>query len=294
MKPRTAITLVVTAAALWGTTGTAQALGPDGIDPLAVGTFRLAVAAPALWVIASFLGEAPRPPLPRPSLLIAGAAMASYQPWFFSAVARTGVAVGTLVAIGSAPILTAGGVWLLERRRPGLGWWTGTGIAGLGLMLLLRPSSGVDAAGVGLAVMAGISYAAYALAAKRLLPAASPVRAMAAVFTVAAIGGIGWLPFTNTSWAASTAGTAVILHLGLVATAVAYALFSAGLRIIRVDTAATLSLAEPLVATLLGVVILGETLTGGTLLGAAALAVGLIVVSADEIGERRQGADVAH
>lgn len=60
MKPRTAIALVVTAAALWGTTGTAQALGPDGIDPLAVGTFRLAVAAPALWVIASFLGEARR------------------------------------------------------------------------------------------------------------------------------------------------------------------------------------------------------------------------------------------
>lgn len=54
------------------------------------------------------------------------------------------------------------------------------------------------------------------------------------------------------------------------------------------------SAVEPLAATLLGVVILGETLTGGTLLGAAALGVGLIVVSADELGQRRQGADVAH
>ena len=41
MKQNSAVLMVLLAAMLWGTTGTAQALAPPGATPLAVGTVRL-------------------------------------------------------------------------------------------------------------------------------------------------------------------------------------------------------------------------------------------------------------
>ena len=48
-------------------------------------------------------------------MLIAAAGVAAYQLSFFAAVADTGVAVGTIVALGSAPALTGVIEWALER-----------------------------------------------------------------------------------------------------------------------------------------------------------------------------------
>jgi len=61
-------------------------------------------------------------------------------------------------------------------------------------------------------------------------------------------------------WLATPRGALVALHLGLLATAAAYALLAAGLRRVTVATAATMSLAEPLTAAALGVALLGERL----------------------------------
>ena len=47
------------------------------------------------------------------------AGVAVYQLAFFAAVADTGVAVGTIVALGSAPTLTGLFEWIIDRRRPG-------------------------------------------------------------------------------------------------------------------------------------------------------------------------------
>jgi DME family drug/metabolite transporter len=71
----------------------------------------------------------------------------------------------------------------------------------------------------------------------------------------------------------------VALHLGLLATAAAYALFSRGLSQVPVATAVTLSLAEPLTAGLLGVFLLGERLTAWALLGIVLLLSGLILIA---------------
>lgn len=47
-----AVAAVLLAAALFGTTGTAQALGPDSTTPLGVGAARLAVGGPVLLAAA--------------------------------------------------------------------------------------------------------------------------------------------------------------------------------------------------------------------------------------------------
>src|SRR4051794_7874259 len=92
---------VLFAAVLFGTTGTARAIGPD-LDPLAVGAARIVVGAVLLAAFAVVRGGV-RAPAGRRTVLFAGACVAVYQATFFAALAETGVAVGTVVAIGSAP-----------------------------------------------------------------------------------------------------------------------------------------------------------------------------------------------
>src|SRR3954465_15511779 len=106
---------VLLAALCFGTTGTAQALGPAGLSPAGVGAARILVGG-ALLVAVS--GLAPLPRLRPGALLVAAAGVAAYQLCFFAAVADTGVAVGTIVALGSAPATAGAPGGGLERAAP--------------------------------------------------------------------------------------------------------------------------------------------------------------------------------
>src|SRR5687767_14982902 len=94
---------VLLAALCFATTGTAQALGPSGTDPVGVGAARILVGGVLLVVVALAVPGAFRGRWAPGPVLAAAAAVASYQLAFFAAVADTGVAVGTIVALGSAP-----------------------------------------------------------------------------------------------------------------------------------------------------------------------------------------------
>lgn len=267
MTDRRGLALIIVAAALWGTTGTAQALGPADAEPIAVGVARLLLAAPALLVIAR-----PRR-VPREDLLlilIAGAGMAAYQPLFFSAVEAAGVAVGTVVAIGSAPLLAGALGWVVDGHRPSRPWWIATmlGIAGVGSTSLAGVSD-ASPAGVALALGAGLSFAVYLIASRRVVVRSSPVSSMALIFTAAATLSLLVLPWVDLGWVATGSGLIMELHLGLIATALAYVLFSLGLRTTTAATAATASLFEPVTAGLLGVLVLGETPGVGGWIGIA-------------------------
>src|SRR3954468_23214520 len=96
---------VTLAALCFATTGTAQALGPAGTSPVGVGAARILVGGALLVAVA--LARRPRTKTrwsARP-VAAAVAGVAVYQLAFFAAVADTGVAVGTIVALGSAPTL---------------------------------------------------------------------------------------------------------------------------------------------------------------------------------------------
>jgi DME family drug/metabolite transporter len=275
--------LVLAAAVLWGTTGTARVLAPAGTSPLSVGAVRIIIGAAALLAAAGLHGGLPwGGRWPRGPLMAGMVAVAGYQPAFFSAVARTGVAVGTMVAIGSAPVLAGLLAWLVRGERPARRWYAATTLAimGCGLLAVAGQPVRFSPDGVTLAVVAGAAYAVYTVAAKELLARHDQVQAMAILFgggalllvPVAALHPLGWL--------ATLRGGLVALHLGLVATAAAYVLFAAGLHRVSVAKAATVSLAEPLTAAILGVALLGERLTMAGLAGAAALLAGLAILAA--------------
>ena len=96
---------ILAAAILWGTTGTSQAFAPQGATPLAIGALRLIVGGLVLLALALWKTDVRR--VGRwhwPTAVAAGLSTAMYQVTFFAGVKLTGVAVGTLIAIGSAPI----------------------------------------------------------------------------------------------------------------------------------------------------------------------------------------------
>jgi drug/metabolite transporter, DME family len=283
--------LVVAAAVLWGTSGAAQELGPRGTNPPAVAALRSMLGGGLLVAVVlvarggrGLVGVARRSPV---ALAGAVTAMALFQLGYFGGIRFAGVAVGTLVAIGSAPV-TAGLLDLLRGRRPTGRWAVATAVTILGTALLLAPGAGgvtVRPAGVALALLAGASYASYAVVSKRMLDHGVPsTTAMAAAFVGASVLLSPLLFFVDVSWAGTPRGLAVLLWLGVMTIALGYVLFARGLGGLQPATATTLTLAEPLTAALIAVLLLGERLSGPALVGAMLVAVGLVLAGGGRAG----------
>jgi DME family drug/metabolite transporter len=210
--------------------------------------------------------------------------VALYPLCFFAAVARTGVVIGTLVAIGSAPVIAGLLAWLLRGEVPGPRWIAATllAISGCSLLVLAQGDVRLDLIGMLLALGAGLSYALYTLLSKDLMATLPPDAVMALLFGLGALLLLPLLLFSDIRWITQPSGLWVVLHLGLVATALSYLLFGRGLKLIAPARAVTLSLAEPLTAGVLGVVLLGESLTPGAVLGILLLLAALLWLALDQ------------
>ncbi|MEU7743164.1 EamA family transporter [Nonomuraea sp. NPDC049158] len=287
---------VIGASVLWGTAGTAGLL--VSADSIALAAARLVIGGTALALFGLFAGagagaRARRGPLvtPRlpvtPGLLVAAVAVAVYQLCFFAAVARTGVAIGTVVAIGSGPVFTGVLSWLLHGERPSRRWAMATAAAVCGCAALIvgggAQAGGQMVSGVLFALLGGLLYAFYAVTAARAISTgASSNAVMGVMFGGAAVIMVPILLWRGTEWLAEPRGLLAALYLGIGATALSYFLYGRGLRTTPVATAATLALAEPAVAALLGLVVLGERLTPVSVAGLVLLAISLVVVAVPE------------
>lgn len=290
-----AVAAVLLAAALFGTSATTLALlAPDAPGP-SVAAMRLLVGAAGLVVFvllrASHGGTGSRELRSvgrRPVVWVMGAAVAGYQALFFMGTARAGVAIGTLISLAAAPFLAGLLGWILREGAPGWAWVVSTLVAVAGLSLLVSSNLDVDEPiGMLYALGAGACYAVYTVIGVRLArEGVAPSVVLAASFS---IGAVLLLPAAVTStWWFSLEGVVAVLWLGLVATTVAYLLFGVGLRALQPGHIATLNLFEPVVATVLGVVVLREYLGMAGWLGTllVLLALGFLGV-AD--GRRRAG-----
>jgi drug/metabolite transporter, DME family len=291
MKSGRGVVMVLLAAVLWGTTGTAQSLAPAGLSPYAVGAWRLLLASVFFAAVAArsdrralaLRGHAG-------AVVIAGAAMAAYNLAFFAGVRETGVAIGTAVALGSGPIWAGVLQMLFAGRRPSGVWWLGTSLAVAGgVLLVLGGGSAITVSplGVALCALAGLSYAVYALVSKRLVGAAAPEIVTLWVFGVAALiamplaGIAAWR--LGTAWLPGGLQVLMVIYLGVVTCGVAYLLFSHALRSVSGPTAVTLALAEPVVAFTLAVAVLGERPAAAAFAGLALVLMGLGVVVKAEL-----------
>jgi inner membrane transporter RhtA len=224
----------------------------DALGPLGTVFLRIAFSAVLLLVAARRqVGASARRHVAL--LLLFGCVIGAMNMCFYGAIAR--IPLGIAVAIEFVGPL---GVAAVTSRRPREFLWIGLAVLGL---VLLTPTIGtdLDPVGVGLALAAGAGWASFILISPRVaravggagLALAMPV---AAVFT---------LPF------ALAAGGLERLDLGLLAGALAVAILSTALPLslefeaLRRMTARAYGVIvtlEPVVATLVGVVILGQVL----------------------------------
>jgi DME family drug/metabolite transporter len=212
--------------------------------------------------------------------LLAGIFVAAYQLCFFWGVSRTGVAIGTIVMGGSSPVF--GGLldYAFQRRKVGRRWIISTGMAILGCSMLLSDSRNLqaDAFGILLSVAAGFSYASYALVMKRMLPGKATEDVTAVIFCTGALFMSPFLFTADLHWLTLPRGWLLMLHLGVLATGLAYWLFARGLESTPISSALTLTLAEPMTASVLGVVVVGERLSGTAWGGLLLIFSGLLVL----------------
>ncbi|HEU4514466.1 MAG TPA: EamA family transporter [Nocardioidaceae bacterium] len=271
--------LVLAGAALFGTVGTAQALGPDvPSSSLAASRMLLTAVVFAAIAVAVGSGRGMAVAVRAAPTWFAGAGQGAFNLFFLAAMKETGVAVGTLVAIGAAPVLTG----LIARHVTRL-WLGATAVAVAGLVLLVygQQSGSMEASplGVALALGAAASYATYIVAGNAAEARGLETQSfLAAAFSVSAVVTLPWLLLGGLGWVTTAGGAALLGYLVLVPTILAYSLFNRGLRGVRSSTASTLALIEPVIAAGLAYVLLGERLGPLGLVGAGMILVGLLLI----------------
>lgn len=282
---------VLLAAMLWGTTGTAQSFIEGAAHPLTIGALRLGIGGFTLLLVVVAAKKIVFHEVPWQAVFLSAAAMAVFQPFFFSAVQSTGVAVGTVVAIGSAPVFSGMIEWIVLKRRPDRVWVFATIFAIIGSILLFinGESSTIRLSGVFLALGAGAAFAGYAMVSKSALRKMEAAPAVAIIFSISACFLFPFLLFLDVSYMGNPVNLSVIAYLGIGATSISYILFSTGLKKIPSSSAVTLSLAEPLTAAILGVFIVKEVLSNTAWIGVSLLLGGILILT---IGKRKVSASV--
>lgn len=278
------ITLVLLATICWGTSGTSSTYAPASADAQSIGAIRVIVGALALLAIALVDGRhRTRPSWPWSLLLIGAVGVAGGQLAFFTAIERAGVAVSTVLTIGVAPVFTGILSAIYLRQRPGRIWAIATALAVIGAALMVLGTAGTvggDPIGLLFGLFGGAAYAIYVTVSKKMIEQGhDAVDITAAIFCGAAIILLPVFVLGDWQWVLEPRGAAVALYLGLATNALPYLLFGLGLTLIPVATAATLTLMEPLTATLLGVAWLGERLSALQWFGVALLLVGLLILA---------------
>ncbi|MEV5612765.1 EamA family transporter [Streptomyces sp. NPDC052225] len=282
---------VLVASVLWGTTGTAATFAP-AVGPLAIGAVAMGMGGllQALVAAPRIVREAPRLRARRGVVLLGALAVGAYPLAFYSSMRLAGVAAGTVVSIGSAPLASAVVERVVDKRRLTRRWTAGAalGLTGAALLCVAEAarahagsgsrSVGATVLGVGLGLVAGLTYALYSWAAHRLI--SGGISSGAAMGVVFGIGGLLLVPVLVCtgaplldSWSAAGVG----LYMALVPMFLGYVLFGWGLAHVPASTATTLTLLEPAVAAVLAVLVVGERLPSAGWAGIA-LVVGCLAV----------------
>ncbi|MDR5875671.1 EamA family transporter [Halomonas sp. CUBES01] len=297
---RLGIVTVLIAAILWGTTGTAATFAPQ-VSPVAIGAVAMGGGGllQALLSAGRIRRHARLLRIQWSYLLLGALAVAIYPLAFYGAMRLAGVTVGTVVTIGSAPLLSA----LIEYRLDGLRltrrWMTGAGLGLAGMLLLGLAEGSGDVPtgtesglvpGILLGLLAGLTYALYSWTARRLMQ--QGVASRAAMGATFGIGGLLLMPVlvvTGAPLLASWSNAAVGVYMALVPMLLGYLCFGYGLARITASTATTITLFEPVVAACLAVVIVGERLPVTGWAGIGMILACLVCISAPAKASRQRG-----
>ncbi|RDL45227.1 EamA family transporter [Marinomonas piezotolerans] len=279
---------ILLASFLWGTTGTVASFAPD-VSPLAIGAFAMGVGGllQALIAFHQLMGDGHKLWQLRRYVLLGALGIATYPLAFYTSMDLAGVAIGTVVTIGSAPFATAILEWLISKKSPFNRIWLislGLGLTGIGLLTFSDTTPPTHQAndatlwGVLLGLVAGASYAVYAWIGKHMIE--SGVHSKASISSMFGVSALLLLPslYLTGDHLFDTANNAtVVLYMAIIPMFCGYVLFSFGLKTTHASTATILTLFEPVVAAIFAVLIVGEHISAWGWLGMALIGLCLVL-----------------
>ncbi|MEV5982318.1 EamA family transporter [Streptomyces sp. NPDC052114] len=264
--------------ATWGTTyvTTTELLPPD--RPLLAAALR---ALPAGLILLALTRRLPRGDWWWKATVLGILNFGAFFPLlFFGAYRLPGGVASTISAV--MPLLVAGfGIGVLKVRPTRRTLLAGlVGVGGVGL-LVLRGSAAVDLAGIA-AMLTATTLMALAVVLTKRWGRPEGVSLLAFTGWQLTVGGLVLAPIALTAeglpdhfTGANLAGYA---YLGIIGTALAYALWFRGIERLPASSVSFLGLTNPVVATLAGLLVLGQTLTlwqvGGLVLVVASVVLG--------------------
>ncbi|MCC4818237.1 hypothetical protein BCU85_04985 [Vibrio lentus] len=281
---------ILFASILWGTTGTAASFAPD-LSPLAIGAFSMGVGGlmQAGLAYRKILFAFDKLLQNKRLLAVSALALAVYPLAFYSSMKLSGVAIGTVVSIATAPFFSALLECLISKKNNiNKRWLTSfaIGVVGIGLLVFSESSSTNESGddlkllGIALGLLAGLCYAIYSWATKALID--KGIKSQAAMGSIFGLGAMLLLPtlwFTGENLCSSQINVLVISYLTLIPQCVGYIAFSFGLRHVTASSANLLTLFEPVVAAVLAVCVVGELIPFTGWLGMSLIVLCLFIQS---------------
>ena len=289
--------LVSMAGIIWGTIGPGVQIVHDssGLSPPMISAYRAIAAVAVLLLVALVTGRLrtswffARRQWRRVALV--GLFTALFQLLFFVAVIAVGVSLTTVVALGFAPVLLLVVSSIQHRALPSLQetLTVTVALAGLGLVSVFG-DFGTHSPDPTLGILAALgSGAAYALSTDVAAPLSQRLDTLTVTVATMSVAAVVLVPAGlvlasvrgETLTTNDTTSWLVILYLGVVAMAVAYALLFTGLRSTPSGAVVVATLLEPVTAVFIAVLFLGEQLTPAGLVGSL-----LIVAAIAGLGRR--------
>lgn len=281
--------LLLALSVLWGGSFFLMAVALRGFPPFTIVLVRVFLAAAALGAACTLL----RLPLPRGrTAWVACAGMGLLNnaiPFTLIVVAQQHIPSGLaavvnastpVFAVLAAHLLTSDEKLTMNRLLGAL-----TGLAGVTILAgpaALAPGGGNEALGIALCLGACLSYGVSGVWSRRLRRAGlAPLPAAAGQCATSTLMMVPLVMLVDQPWTLPAPGAdsiAAVIALGLLATALAYALFFAILGAAGATNAMLVTLLVPVTALILGTAVLGEALLPRHFLGMAVIGSGLLLI----------------
>lgn len=258
-----AVISVLLACVLFSTSATGRAYLDFPGSSISVGAWRVFLGGIGLAAYAAirYGTTGLRKLIRMPIVWVMSLAVLAYQISFFIGAARIGVAMGTLGALATAPFFAGVLGWIVGTGKPSAIWAVSTVMGIIGLALITGVSEVRDNLGFFAVFISGVMYAVFTVFGVRLTRThdVTGAEVLGAAFGIGAFISLPIVLFTS-AWINSALLVGFVLYIGLATTALGYILFGNGLTHLSPGTVSTLTLAEPVLATLMGVFILGEVM----------------------------------
>lgn len=288
--------LILLAAVLWAMIGPfTSALLDEGIAPLEIAFWRAVIGGAGFVVHGRLVREAAREPLsvaravPLIALGVVGVGV------FYAAVPLAVEAGGISIAV---VLLYTAPVWVVIGARLFLGEsltqrkivLTAVSIAGV-VLVSQGQGEGVQVSPAALlwGLVAGITYACWFVAGKRLLARMTPRQLSSWILPV---GALTLLPFVDFSGKSARAWL-LLVGIGLVSTYAPVLAYYTGLRVVEASRASLVATIEPVIALTIAALVFGERLNLAGVVGAVLVVTAAILASlpARRPRDRRAGRD---